>query len=150
MTDEALTGATAGDDGGVGTERKEVSKGPNGARVWPDAAKARIVAESYREGATVTGVARRHGLSRRQLGEWRRRAREGLLGPFDDGGPNPLGLVPVTVSAAAGAPRGGGSPPAAPSMEAIAIEFEDLRIVVAPGFDETHLARVLRGVRSAS
>ena len=88
MTDEAK-GVTADDDREVGTKHEEVSGGPNGARVWPDAAKARIVAVSYREGETVAGVARRHCLSRRQLGEWRRRAREGLLGPASDGGSNP-------------------------------------------------------------
>jgi len=81
-----------------------------------------------------------------QLVEWRRRAREGLLGPPGDGGPNLLGLVPVAVSAPSGAPHGDELPP--PSVEAVTIEFEGFRIAVAPGFDEAHLVRVLRGVRA--
>ena len=75
-----------------------VVAGANGARVWPEAVKARIVAETFEEGATVAGVARRHGLSRTQLSGWRRMARDGLLGPVAGAGDDPLGLVPVTVS----------------------------------------------------
>ena len=58
-----------------------VATGANGARVWPEAVKARLVQETFEEGATVAGVARRHGLSRTQLSGWRRLARDGLLGP---------------------------------------------------------------------
>ena len=39
-----------------------VATGANGARVWPEAVKARIVSETFEEGATVAGVARRHGV----------------------------------------------------------------------------------------
>lgn len=49
-----------------------VAMSRNGTRIWPEAVKARIVAETFEEGATVTGVARRHGLSRPQLSDWRR------------------------------------------------------------------------------
>ena len=52
-----------------------VAAGANGARVWPEAVKARIVAETFEKGATVAGVARRHGLSRTQLSGWRRMGR---------------------------------------------------------------------------
>ncbi len=33
-----------------------------GARVWPEAVTARIVEETFEDGATVAGVARRYGL----------------------------------------------------------------------------------------
>ena len=48
-------------------------------RRWPDEAKARIVGETLRPGATVDEVARRHGLSSDHLWSWRTLARNGKL-----------------------------------------------------------------------
>ena len=147
MTDDVRESATAGADGDVEAAGVDIPRGANGARTWPDEVKARIVAETYDERATIAGVARRHGLARTQLSDWRRLARQGLLGPVAGAGADPFGLVPVTVSAPLGtAEDAGASSPA----DGIAIEFADIRVVVGPGFDEAHLVRVLRGVRSAS
>lgn len=44
-------------------------------RTWSDEEKAAIVAESDRPGASISAVARRHGLSASQLFTWRRLAR---------------------------------------------------------------------------
>ena len=147
MTDEVGKRVAPVGDGDVGATREDVPRGANGARVWPEEVKARIVAETYDEGATVAGVARRHGLSRTQLSDWRRLARQGLLGPVAGAGSDPFGLVPVTVSARSGVAEDDG---AASAADGIAIELADIRVVVGPGFDEAHLVRVLRGVRSAS
>ncbi|MGY6411148.1 MAG: IS66-like element accessory protein TnpA [Alkalilacustris sp.] len=57
----------------------EVVRRTRGHRRWPDAVKARIVAESFRPGARVVDVARRHELAPHQLSDWRRQARQGLL-----------------------------------------------------------------------
>ena len=147
MTDEVRKRATPIGDGDVGATHEDVPRSANGTRVWPEEVKARIVAETYDEGATVAGVDRRHGLSRTQLSDWRRLARQGLLAPVAGAGSDPFGLVPVTVTPPSGATEDGG---AASATGGIAIELADIRVVVGPGFDEAHLVRALRGVRSAS
>ena len=48
-------------------------------RKWPAEAKARIMEEALAPGATIAGVADRHGVSRSQVYGWFRRAREGKL-----------------------------------------------------------------------
>ena len=57
----------------------EVLPARGGRRRWPASVKARIVAETLEEGATVAGVARRYEINSNQLSEWRRQARKGRL-----------------------------------------------------------------------
>ena len=52
--------------------------GAGGRRRWPASVKARIVAETLEEGATVAGVARRYEINSNQLSEWCGQARKGL------------------------------------------------------------------------
>jgi transposase len=56
--------------------RLEVFTGSGRRRVWGAEQKARIVAETYGSGETVSAVARRHGLTPQQLFGWRRLARQ--------------------------------------------------------------------------
>jgi transposase len=55
--------------------RDEVTSGGDRRRRWSKADKARIVRESLEPGAVVSEVAQRHGLTRWQLYDWRRKAR---------------------------------------------------------------------------
>ncbi len=72
-------------DGGDGFEgRIAVIQRTRGYRKWPEEVKARIVAESFRDGARVVDVARRHGVLAHQLSNWRRQARQGLLALPED------------------------------------------------------------------
>ena len=72
--------------------RLEIFTGAGRRRRWPAEAKAQIVAESYSGGATVSGVARRHGLTVQQLFAWRRQLRRAAA--ESDGLP---GFAPVAV-----------------------------------------------------
>jgi len=90
--------------GAVFAGRLEVHAGSTGRRSWPDEVKGRIVWESFRPGARVCEVARRHGISPQQVTTWRRAAHEGLLAlPEEPGEVLGLGFVPVEVGEPSGA-----------------------------------------------
>jgi transposase len=79
--------------------RIEVFTGAGRRRAWSAEEKARIIAESYAAGETVSGVARRHGLTPSQLFWWRRAARQAVA--KDEA----IGFAPVVVGAAGKAKR---------------------------------------------
>ena len=59
--------------------RLEVIEGPTGRRTRSAAEKAKIAAESLVPGAEVATVARKHGVTRWQVYDWRRRLQRGRL-----------------------------------------------------------------------
>ena len=59
--------------------RLEVIEGPTGRRNRSAAEKAKIAAESLVPGAQVATVARKHGVTRWQVYDWRRRLQRGWL-----------------------------------------------------------------------
>jgi transposase len=70
------------------TERVEVVTRSERRRRWSDTDKQQILQETLVPGATVTAVAKRHGIGTGQIYTWRRQALAGAVG----------GFMPVTVS----------------------------------------------------
>jgi transposase len=65
--------------------RLEVFTGTGRRRTWSAEQKARIVAESYESGETVSVVARRHALTAQQLFGWAKAIVLDLVNPIPPG-----------------------------------------------------------------
>jgi transposase len=130
-------------------ERLDVIPLSNGNRGWTPAAKARIIEESFKQGANVAEVARRHGMLPQQLYNWRGRFRERaegmgfvpavIEGPSAPPVPPPSSVPPVpAVSSFSASPRSGGE---------IVIETRGLSIRIPSHVDADHIERVLLAAR---
>ena len=115
--------------------RIEVITGVERRRKWSAEEKAEIVAESLAEGAVVSEVARRHGLSPQQLFGWRARLRAAVKGsaPSCDATPS---FVPAIV-------ENEPPSPAAPALPAVMATGAG----VAPASIEIALGGVIVRVR---
>jgi transposase len=127
--------------------RVEVFTGTGRRRAWAADEKARIIAESYAGGETVSAVARRHGLTPQQLFGWRREARQRAE---SEAGEISRAFTPVIVEASRrhlDAPIAAARPSGSPMVE-IVIGAATVRI--PPGIDAVTLTTVLRAVRAAT
>jgi transposase len=135
--------------------RIEVITGQRRRRRWTAQEKARIVAESFEEGANISEVARRHGVVRGLLTVWRHKVAVAA-------GVNAPGFVPVQIASessratadepscvAAAANRGlqETALPAGQLRGGVEIEVIGARIRVEPGVDPTTLSTVLSVLR---
>lgn len=123
----------------------DVLVGPRGHRRWPDELKARIVAETLVEGATVNEVARRYDMKPNHLSAWRRLARDGKL------------VLPAPPSAAAFAMLAIEDASAFEAPPIQATEADRLEIVVgsivvrlAGSTDATRVAEIVAALREAT
>jgi transposase len=102
--------------------------------------KLQIVAESYSEPGLCATTARRHGISRSQLYEWRRLARAWQLDVASTAGDFvPALLVPEIEPAA-------GSSPQAGRIEVVSANGR--RVIVDRGVDVEALLRIMRGLET--
>ena len=148
MTISELT-LKSGDDEPV--RRLEIFTGSGRRREWLPEEKARIVAESYEAGASVSAVARRHGLSPQQVFAWRRAARVRLAnGPA----PEPL-FVPAVVAEpksdlAAMRPAKQRQRKAGREAGVIELEIDGVAMRVGRGADARTVAAVIRALKAPS
>jgi transposase len=84
-------------------QRIEVITGVERRLKWSEHEKAAIVAESLAEGAVVSEVARRHGLSPQQLFGWRASMRDAVKGPVPSSDAMPA-FVPAILENAPPSP----------------------------------------------
>jgi len=85
--------------------RAEILVGPERRRRWSEEEKARIVEEAFAPGACVAAVARRRGVTRSQVYQWRAALREGRL---SEAGTSLAGFVPVALETRSASGRSNG------------------------------------------
>jgi len=130
--------------------RLEVFTGAGRRRSFSDEDKARIVGEIVTSGESVSGVARRHGLSPQQLFGWRRQLRESQVGLCEADG---LQFVPavVDVASSASAVRRRRKVPqckAEPGTGTIEVEIDGVTVRIGRGAETRTVAAVIRALKA--
>jgi len=127
--------------------RMEVFTGAGRRRAWSADEKARIVAESYDSGESVSAVARRHALTPQQLFGWRRATRRPVTGAAEGSGSL---FAPVIVEVAQDSSKTTLAPMGASGSPVIEIVIGAASVRVSRGIDAATLATVLRAVKAAT
>jgi transposase len=133
--------------------RLEVFTGAGRRRTWSDEDKARVVAEIETSGDSVSGVARRHGLSPQQLFGWRRQVREAQAVISKD---NEVRFVPAVVDAAP--PGGSGHLQHKarrqhrddPLVGTIEVTIDDVTVRIGAGAPAETIAAVFRALKAGA
>ena len=128
---------------GAGVSRLEVIEGPSGRRWRTKAERARIAAESMVPGVKVADVARKHGATRWQIYDWRKRIRKGdLVLPEAVAGLPAFAELVVEVPANDASTSG--------SLHDLEIVVGDVVIRAGTDAGEGHLTRAIRAARAAA
>jgi transposase len=143
--DGSLDGST---DGYAG--RIEVLEGRSGRRMRSETERARIAAESLVPGAKVADVARRHGVTRWQVYDWRRKLRSGNLAMPAAAMREPMFAALVVESEEPAPPRAGRKSCGETRPSRIELVVEGVVLRVRSDVDEDHLTRMIRAIRAAS
>jgi transposase len=115
-------------------------------RRWSEDEKLKIVVESFQSPRQVAATARRHGISRWQLHEWRRSFRAAQT---ETERPSPAGFAPVTLAA----PLQAAAPALAAASDPGTIEIDfanGAHVRVTGAIDEATLAAALRALEFTS
>ncbi|MFO7855849.1 MAG: transposase [Paracoccaceae bacterium] len=143
MERDGEEGVHLGGSSGGGVSRLEVIEGPTGRRRRTKAERSRIAAESLMPGAKVADVARRHGTTRWQVYDWRRKLRMGELVVPESVAALPMFAELVIEGAAAEAPL-------AHATSGVEIVVGDVVIRAGADAGEGQLTRVIRAARAAA
>ncbi|HEU4806264.1 MAG TPA: transposase [Nitrobacter sp.] len=111
-----------------------------GRRRFSAAAKLRIVAESYSGRRLGSATARKYGITRSQLADWRNAARAGRFGAV-----SPDGFVPVVAEASSPV---AGSPLSSCAGRMEIVSQNGRRVIVDNGVDVSVLLCVVRGLET--
>lgn len=128
---------------GAGVSRLEVIEVPTGRRRRTKAERARIAAESMMPGVTVADVARKHGTTRWQVYDWRKKLRTGQLVVPESVAALPMFAELVVESGSAEVP------PKTQVTSGVEIVVGDVVIRTGSGADEGLLMRAIRAARAA-
>lgn len=126
-----------------GVSRLEVLEGPSGRRHRSRGERARIAAESLVPGSSVVDVARRHGVTRWQVYDWRRKLWSGQLVV-----PEAVAALPVFAELVVEGPPAD-APPSTEVVSGLEIIVGEIVIRAGAGTDETLLTRAIRAARAA-
>jgi transposase len=126
--------------------RLEVIEGRSGRRLRSQDERARIAAESFMPGVRVADVARKHGATRWQIYDWRKRLRDGRLA-F----PERFATLPIFAALVVEEPDAPQAKSRPNGMESGGIEVivDDVVIRADVEADVDHLSRVIRAARAA-
>jgi transposase len=112
-----------------------------GRRRFTDEAKLRIVAESYSGRRLGSATARKYGITRSQLADWRNAAGVGRFGPVSTEGFVPAVVVPEASSGAESLISSG-----AGRIEIVSTNGR--RVIVDSDVDVSALLRIVRGLET--
>ncbi|MEY8829719.1 transposase [Sedimentitalea sp. XS_ASV28] len=142
--DGYLDGST---DGYAG--RIEVIEGRGGRRLRSEAERARIAAESLVPGAKVADVARRHGVTRWQVYDWRKKLKSGDLAVPAEAMQEPMFAALVVEQPAPTSPTPDRKSRGETRSSRIELVVDGVTVRVGADVDEALLTQVIRAVRAA-
>lgn len=132
---------------GESYRRIELISGRRRRRSWSTEEKARILAESFAEGANISEVARQYGINRGLLFTWRRQVNATIAGhhcEVTDAGARPRpAFVPIVEIAANPSPE----PISSPQTGVIELRIADVHLVLSGAVDAATLRVVLSALR---
>jgi transposase len=120
----------------------------SGHRRWPEAVKARAVAETLEPGATVNAVAARYGVKPNQLSAWRCLAKQGrLVLPAAEMADEPVTFAPLILCEP--------DPPQAPAPspqpdDKLRLIFGDVAIELAANTPAARIAELVHALGASS